>query len=443
MLALAAHDFDIVDDGPILPRANSWENRRSSIRRTLAELSWLNQIRVKYGPTVSLLDLSTGGAQIETTSCRLRPGAAIVVEIATKSETFLMASRVLRAHVSRVLPSATTYRAALAFKDFLDLERLPQGGEHADRDLNLSHEHAKLTVALRRLDESMLLHGGPSTAVGRGAVAAALAIMESPSGRRAGTTFSREMSRLFRIITMGLSHGTAPRTILDQLVEGVRRAVPAQVIRVVNRGSLVGVTEDAICFDGLSGDDGCAARLVVEFPRGCRLDSWHLAFLKAAAHLATVITEIDQLMAARDRAATDSAGRKLPAGWKRLVVRYLDGRLLKGFNVDFAAAKGLVHVWTTPNGPDASRITVRLEHLKALFFVHDLEGDPSHCPGTETQVEHGRRIEVTFVDGEVLTGTTLSYARTGPGFFVTPVDATGNNLSLFVATGAVRHVKFP
>src|SRR6185503_15300242 len=146
-------------------------------------------------------------------------------------------------------------------------------------------------------------HGGSVTGGGRSAVAAALAIMETPSGRRAGTAFSREMSRLFRIITMGLSHGTAPRTILDQMVEGVRRAVPAQVIRVVNQGSLVGISHDAICFDGFSPDVGCAARLVVEFQRGCRLDSWHLSFLTAAAHLATLITEIDQMLGARNRAA--------------------------------------------------------------------------------------------------------------------------------------------
>ena len=442
MPAVALRTSPVIDDA-LVPSLNSWDNRRSSVRRTLSELSWLNQIRVKYGPTVSLLDLSAGGAQIETTSYRLKPGTAVVVEIAAGSETFLVPSRVLRAHVSRIMPSATTYRAALAFKDSLDLARLPEAGRHSDRNLNLVLEHSKLNVALRRLDESMLLHGGSATGVGRSAVAAALAIMESPSGRRAGAAFSREMSRLFRIITMGLSHGTAPRTILDQMVEGVRRAVPAQVISVVNQGSLVGVSSDAICFDGLSPDTGSAARLVVEFPRGCRLDSWHLSFLKAAAHLATVITEIDQMVGARDRAATTEASRELPVGWKRLVLRFLDGRLLKGFNTDFAAAKGLVHIWMVPNGPEASRITVPLEHLKALFFVHDLEGDPTHRPNGDAWTEHGRRIEVTFVDGEVLAGTTLSYSQKGPGFFVTPLDASGNNLSLFVVSGAVRQVKFP
>jgi hypothetical protein len=81
--------------------------------------------------------------------------------------------------------------------------------------------------------------------------------------------------------------------------------------------------------------------------------------------------------------------------------------------------------------------------VKALFFVHDLDGDPAHRPSVDTSTNHGRRIDVTFVDGEVLEGTTLTYSQEGPGFFVTPLDASGNNLRLFVTSGAVRQVRFP
>ena len=114
---------------------------------------------------------------------------------------------------------------------------------------------------------------------------------------------------------------------------------------------------------------------------------------------------------------------------------------MKG-SLDFAAATGQVHVWMVPDGPERSRITVPLEHLKALFFVNDVDGDPAHRAGVDARTEHGRRIEVTFVVGEVLVGTTVSYSQKGPGFFVSPADATGNNVSLFVTSGAVRQVKF-
>ena len=424
---------------------DSWDDRRSSIRRTLSELSWLTQVQLKYGPTVSLIDLSVGGAQIEATAYRLKPGSTVVVQIAAESETFAVPSLVLRSHVSRIQLAGATYRTALAFKRRLDLPGLV-GAEKADRDLTLAHEHAKLNVALRRLEESTTLHDGKTgpavTWVGRGAVAAALALMESPSGRRASGAFSREMSRLFRVVTSGLSNGTAPEAVLDQLVEGMRRAVPAEIIRVVHGTSLAGITSEAICFDVPSPAGGCQARLVVEFPRGCRLDSWHLSFLKAAAHLVTLISEIDRMKGARDRAATVETNRNLPIGWKRLVVRYLDGRLLKGFTRDFAAANGEVQVWTVPNGPATSRITVPIARLKAIFFVHDLEGDPAYRP-VDTSIEHGRRIEVTFVDGETLAGTTLTYSAGGRGFFVTPLSTRENNFRIFVAPDAVRHVKFP
>jgi uncharacterized protein DUF6982 len=299
---------------------------------------------------------------------------------------------------------------------------------------------------LRRLDESVTLPGGASesalTGVGRGALAAALAIMESPSGRGASGTFSRELSRLLRIITSGLIDGTATHAILDQMLEGMRRAVPAQVIRVVHGVSRVGIPAEANCFDVPSPAGDRAACLVVECPRGCRLDSEHLSFLKAAAHLVTLLTEIEQVMDARDRGVTPETNRDLPGGWQPLVVRYLDGRLLKGFTREFAIAKGHVHVWTDPTGPEASRFTVPMGQLKAIFFVHDLEGDPAYRP--DASIEYGRLIEVTFVDGEVLTGTTLTYSTDGGrGFFVTPLDAQGNNARIFVAPGAVRHVKFP
>jgi hypothetical protein len=427
------------------PSPDTWDDRRSSIRRTLADLSWLTQIRLKYCPPVALIDLSAGGAQIEI-AARLELGSTVVMQIGAESETFTVPSLVLRSQVSRIVPEGTTYRTALAFKRRLERPEFLEP-KKSDRDRYLVDEHSKLNAALRRLEESMPLYEGTTvpavTGVGRGALAAALAIMESPSEPRPSGTFSREMSRLFRLITSGLSNGTAPHAILEQMVEGLRRAVPAQVIRVVKGDSLVGIPAEANCFDVPSPPGGCATRLVVECPLGCELDSEHLSFLKAAAHLVTLIAEIDQVKGARDRAASPETNGELPLGWKRLVVRYMDGRLLKGFTTDFAGARGYVHVWMAPNGPEGSRVTVPLGHLKAIFFVHDFIGDPAYRPGVDSSTERGRRIEVTFIDGEMLAGTTLTYSPEGRGFFVTPLDARDNNVRIFIAPGAVRHVKFP
>ena len=54
----------------------------------------------------------------------------------------------------------------------------------------------------------------------------------------------------------------------------------------------------------------------------------------------------------------------------------------------------------------------------------------------------GRKVAVTFHDGEILLGSTLGYRGEGNGFFVHPADPRSNNLRVFVAPGATREVKF-
>jgi hypothetical protein len=82
--------------------------------------------------------------------------------------------------------------------------------------------------------------------------------------------------------------------------------------------------------------------------------------------------------------------------------------------------------------------------LKAVFFVRDFAGNPAYIePKTVDRPPQGRKIEVTFVDGEVIPGSTLSYRPDGHGFFVRPADPGSNNIRIFVVSGAVRHVRFP
>jgi hypothetical protein len=84
-----------------------------------------------------------------------------------------------------------------------------------------------------------------------------------------------------------------------------------------------------------------------------------------------------------------------------------------------------------------------ITQLKAVFFVRDFAGDPSRVDSSEfDSANHGRKVEVTFADGEVLRGTTLGYRNDGTGFFIQPADTASNNMRVFVAPGATRSVKF-
>jgi hypothetical protein len=123
----------------------------------------------------------------------------------------------------------------------------------------------------------------------------------------------------------------------------------------------------------------------------------------------------------------------------RIVARYQDGRVQKGFTSDFLPARELFHLTVEGEKPQQ----VRVPELKALFFVKSFEGDPQHKRNNDPkQGGVGRRLRIVFKDGEEMVGTTQGYDRSRPGFFVVPVDATGNNERCFVVAAATREVSF-
>jgi hypothetical protein len=239
------------------------------------------------------------------------------------------------------------------------------------------------------------------------------------------------------VLTNGIASGAAPDTVVTHVADCLKRAVPTRSVKLIKADAPLIHSVDAVHFDVPAGDGGSPDRLLIEFPRGCHLEPWHLQYLKGAAQLLTVVRESHRLRTVVPEERVDA-----PAGSKRVVVRYLDGRLVKGFCDEFSPSTGQVQVSPGPNTPRDSRVIVSLKQLKAVFFVHDLEGGAAR-PGPQNQREAGRRIDVTFVDGELLSGTTLSYAREGAGFFVYPAEAHSNNSRTFVVSAAVRHVQFP
>lgn len=125
----------------------------------------------------------------------------------------------------------------------------------------------------------------------------------------------------------------------------------------------------------------------------------------------------------------------------RIVVRFQDGRLMKGFTTDFLPTKAYFHITLEEQGAAAKPVEVRVPELKAVFFVKTLEGDAQHHKSNEpSQNGSGRRLRIVFKDGEVMVGTTQGYDRSRPGFFVIPVDAGGNNERCFVVAAATSEV---
>lgn len=127
----------------------------------------------------------------------------------------------------------------------------------------------------------------------------------------------------------------------------------------------------------------------------------------------------------------------------RVVVHYADGKVVKGTTQDFYPNKPTFHLFPGAGEPSAGAIQLRMKDLKAVVFVRDLAGaDFFTEPHTASEGKHaaGQKVEVTFVDGHVLIGTTLGYDPRRPGFFITPLDPHGNTLRVFVVSEAVTRV---
>ena len=128
----------------------------------------------------------------------------------------------------------------------------------------------------------------------------------------------------------------------------------------------------------------------------------------------------------------------------KVVARYIDGRIIKGFSQDFFPNKDRFHVSPADKSSDEG-VEVFFKSLKAVFFVRDFAGDAQYHERKEyTQGDKpsGRKIEVTFKDGEVLVGTTMGYDPNRPGFFLFPADPKSNNIRVFAVTTAVKKVRY-
>lgn len=126
----------------------------------------------------------------------------------------------------------------------------------------------------------------------------------------------------------------------------------------------------------------------------------------------------------------------------KVVVACLDGRRLKGYIFNFSALRENFHLFPEANAPQTSGVDLQLRELKAIFFVKDFSGNAERQESHELNSSaHGRRVEITFSDGEKVTGTTEAYNPKKTGFFMFPADAASNNSRIFIVNANVRTAK--
>lgn len=129
----------------------------------------------------------------------------------------------------------------------------------------------------------------------------------------------------------------------------------------------------------------------------------------------------------------------------KVVVRYVDGKIVKGYTLDFFPNKDQFHLQALEIQAGQEPLKIMVKDLKAIFFVRDFTGNPDYNERrsfADTDRAQGRKIEVIFKDGEQLVGSTMGYDRSRLGFFIVPVDMQANNERVYVVQSAIDIVRF-
>lgn len=124
----------------------------------------------------------------------------------------------------------------------------------------------------------------------------------------------------------------------------------------------------------------------------------------------------------------------------KIVVRFADGRVIKGTTEDLATNKALFRVTEYETG---KRHDINVQELKAIFFVKSFDGNPEHQEKLDVErVGLGKKIRVSFKDGETLIGYTQGFSPARATFIVFPCDPDSNNEKVFVMTAAAGKIEF-
>ena len=126
----------------------------------------------------------------------------------------------------------------------------------------------------------------------------------------------------------------------------------------------------------------------------------------------------------------------------KVIIRFKDGRKLKGYVSDFFSK---ISDFSFQKNPSGKETHLDIDDLKAIFFVKDLDGNPDYAEKkifSDDQTYMGKKVKVIYHDGEVAVGTVLSYNPKRPGFLMIPSDEQSNNLKIFVVSSAVKELRF-
>jgi hypothetical protein len=157
-----------------------------------------------------------------------------------------------------------------------------------------------------------------------------------------------------------------------------------------------------------------------------------------------LLHKLDYTFLGLNRTRLGTTGRNFKVQ-NKIVARYQDGRVLKGYTSNFMPNKDVFHLVPLDAPAGSKPLDVYVNVLKAVFFVKDFAGNKQYQEKKTFNTANpimGKKIKVVFKDGEELIGTTQGYQAGRPGFFVFPADMQSNMDRVFVFSAATRAVSF-
>ena len=127
----------------------------------------------------------------------------------------------------------------------------------------------------------------------------------------------------------------------------------------------------------------------------------------------------------------------------KVVAHFKNGKTQRGYTQDFRPDTEIFHLLPSEGGGIPT--TIRLEDLKALFYVKDYGSmrrqvdRAKRFPGSPP---HGQKTIVEFKDGEKIWGFAEEYAADSLGFYFLPADPQENNTRVFIVNSSVKQIQF-
>jgi hypothetical protein len=433
-----------------LAHAVARRDRRVYQRLRDGELEWIRSARLG-GKGVSLVDLSAGGALIDS-PVLLRPESLLTLQLSGRGVETAVEFRVLRCQVGSIGAAGPTYRAACEFTRLIDL---PGVQPLAIQEISTGG-FVGLDLALKGLVERAGFAGVDS--LDAACVIQALRALQIRAINQPLDPIGNLLADLLWRVVPALELASSLPTMLRDVEFQLRKTVPQATLRLSapGDGPSPGVRSTRIKVPGAPLH---SALISIDIPRGVVLNDWQSRALRITSRVVALLQCLEPRREPVSPAAPNDVAPQpevsLPAeleadgsssslAWQKIVVRYAEGQILKGFTHDFSPMRSQFSLWTSTTAAAHERIIVPLARLKGVFFVRDFAGNPGYVERTDSgESQHGRRIEVTLIDDEVIVGRTLSYRPDGHGFFVVPADPLGNNIRVFVVASSVRQVRFP